>query len=119
MSDAEFDYGMLLSAIAILLSLPVIWIAGVKFFRTLADRRTRVRGKVLYAVWDALGGQPLTGGIAEAHHDRGLALSNLGRHDEALEAFDEAIRIDPDYADARQNRNKTLRALGRDEDPDP
>ncbi len=119
MSDAEFDYGMLLSAIAILLSLPLIWIAGVKFFRTLGDRRTRVRGKLLYAVWDAIGGQPLTEGIAEAHYDRGLTLSNLGRHHEALEAFDEAIRIDPDYPDALQNRNKTLRALGRDEDPDP
>ena len=34
-------------------------------------------------------------------------------------AFDEAIRIDPNQSEAREYRNQTLRALGRDEDPDP
>jgi len=34
----------------------------------------------------------------EAWHNKGIALANLGRHEEALTAFDKAIEIDPKLA---------------------
>lgn len=39
-------------------------------------------------------------GFAAAHNNHGAALSQLGRHDEARSAFEQACRIDPGYADA-------------------
>jgi tetratricopeptide (TPR) repeat protein len=44
-----------------------------------------------------------------AHFGRGAALAELGRIDEARAAFDRALALDPDYADARARRE----ALGR------
>ena len=38
---------------------------------------------------------------AEAHYNLGNAYYDLGRHQEAIESYKQAIRIDPDYREAR------------------
>ena len=40
---------------------------------------------------------------AEAHYDRGVNLGTSGKHQEAIEAFKQAIRINPDYAEVHYN----------------
>ena len=40
---------------------------------------------------------------AEAHYDRGINLGTSGKHQEAIEAFKQAIRINPDYAEIHYN----------------
>ena len=40
---------------------------------------------------------------APAHYNLGNALAQLGRYDEALAQFDEAARLDPNDASARNN----------------
>ncbi|MFN3843219.1 MAG: tetratricopeptide repeat protein [Rehaibacterium terrae] len=41
---------------------------------------------------------------AVAHYNRGNALAQAGRFDDALRAYDEALARDPDFADAAANR---------------
>ena len=45
--------------------------------------------------------------------DKGSALGSLGRYDEATRAYDEAIRIDPEYAEAWFNKGLALYNQGR------
>ena len=44
---------------------------------------------------------------------KGLVLSELGRHPEALEAFDKAIALNSQDARAHYGRGDALAALGR------
>jgi len=44
---------------------------------------------------------------------KGAALVVLGRYEEALQAFDKAIELDPQYADAWNNKGVALYELGR------
>ncbi|MGU9987630.1 tetratricopeptide repeat protein [Rickettsia sp. R1] len=44
---------------------------------------------------------------------RGLSLASLGRHEEALELYNQAIQIDPNYVEAYNNKGASLAALGR------
>jgi tetratricopeptide (TPR) repeat protein len=48
--------------------------------------------------------------------DRGLALSALGRHEAAQEAFQAAVRVDPDFDAAHQNAARQHWLAGRDDD---
>src|SRR5262249_18541728 len=48
--------------------------------------------------------------------NRGNALEELKRYDEALSSYDKAIAFDPDFAEAFRNRGGALLALGRLED---
>lgn len=41
---------------------------------------------------------------AEAHYNRGNALAKAGKLPDALKAYDEALKIQPDMADAKKNR---------------
>ncbi len=41
---------------------------------------------------------------AEAHYNRGNSLAQLGKLEEALQAYDQALKIDPNLADAQFNR---------------
>ena len=41
---------------------------------------------------------------ADAHYNRGNALAHLGEYDAAIQAYDEALAIEPDMADAIANR---------------
>jgi tetratricopeptide (TPR) repeat protein len=51
--------------------------------------------------------------FAEAHSNRGNALTGLERFTEALESCDKAVIIKPDYAKAHNNLGITLQELGR------
>jgi predicted O-linked N-acetylglucosamine transferase (SPINDLY family) len=51
--------------------------------------------------------------VAAAHNNRGNALKDLGRPEEALASFERAIALKPDYAEAFYNRGNTLRELER------
>ena len=53
---------------------------------------------------------------AAPHINRGLALSALKRHDEALAHFERATSLRPDFAEAYVNRGITLKELSRPED---
>ena len=41
---------------------------------------------------------------AYAWNNKGIALRNIGKYDEAIECYDTAIKIDPNYADAWNNK---------------
>lgn len=51
-------------------------------------------------------------GMAQAWNALGFAKLLLRRYDEALADFDRALKIDPNYANAQQNRASVLRILG-------
>jgi predicted O-linked N-acetylglucosamine transferase (SPINDLY family) len=48
-----------------------------------------------------------------AWYNRGLALQQLGRHQEALVSHERALAFDPSYAEALVGQGSALRALGR------
>jgi tetratricopeptide (TPR) repeat protein len=50
---------------------------------------------------------------AKEWNDKGFALKNLGRHQEAIQCFDTALAIDPRNVDAWYNKGATLINLGR------
>lgn len=52
-------------------------------------------------------------GYADAHHLLGLCYALIESRDQALEAFDEAIRLNPRYVEAHLNRAIVLSDLGR------
>jgi tetratricopeptide (TPR) repeat protein len=45
---------------------------------------------------------------AHAHYLKGIAWSNLGRHEESVEAFDLALSIDPEYPDSHCEKGVSL-----------
>jgi tetratricopeptide (TPR) repeat protein len=51
---------------------------------------------------------------ADAYHLLGLSLAFVDRPDDALAAFDEALRLNPRYVEAHLNRALLLGTLGRD-----
>ena len=48
---------------------------------------------------------------AATYSNMGIALSYLGRHDEALQHFDQALALDPTLENVRANRESLLKAL--------
>ena len=59
------------------------------------------------AAVDALKGTQHSDGF----YNKGNALANLGRYDEAVKAYDKALELDPDNADATHNREQVKQAL--------
>jgi serine/threonine protein kinase/predicted RNA polymerase sigma factor len=53
---------------------------------------------------------------AHAWNNKGYALNALGRHEEALTAYDEAIRLNPEYREAYYNKGVALEQVGRYEE---
>ena len=51
-----------------------------------------------------------------AWSNKGNALGKQGKYDEAIKAYDEAIRLDPKDADAWYNKGIDLKSLGRIEE---
>jgi predicted O-linked N-acetylglucosamine transferase (SPINDLY family) len=49
-------------------------------------------------------------------YNRGRALQDLGRFDEALQSYDAALAVAPDYAAALNNRGNVLRGLRRNDE---
>ena len=48
-----------------------------------------------------------------ALYNKGVTLGNLKRHQEALDAYDQALKIDPKYKKALYNKSSTLILLDR------
>jgi Flp pilus assembly protein TadD len=55
---------------------------------------------------------------AEEWLNQGIALGNQGKFDEAIQAFDEAIRINPQLAEAWNNKSNALKQLNRTTEAD-
>jgi tetratricopeptide (TPR) repeat protein len=53
---------------------------------------------------------------AQAHGNRGIALGEVGRYEEALKEFERAAQLDPGAAWAHANRGSALETLGRYEE---
>ena len=51
-----------------------------------------------------------------AWHRKGIELGKLGRHDEALQAIDKALELNPDVSNAWYNRGIIFDNLGRYEE---
>ena len=49
----------------------------------------------------------------EALSNRGAALHELGRFEEAVASYDRALALQPDYSEAHSNRCSALNALKR------
>jgi len=47
-----------------------------------------------------------------------VSLSNLGKHKGAIECYDRAIKIDPNYKEAWNGKGVSLRKLGQQKDAD-
>lgn len=47
---------------------------------------------------------------SDGFYNKGNALANLGRYDEAIEAYDKALELNPDNADAAHNREQVKQA---------
>jgi predicted O-linked N-acetylglucosamine transferase (SPINDLY family) len=54
--------------------------------------------------------------VAAVHNNRGNALKDMGRSNEALASYERAIALKADYPDAFYNHGNVLRALGRSAD---
>jgi len=54
-----------------------------------------------------------SGGYPDAHNLLGLSLAMIDRQEDALAAFDEALRLNPRYVEAHLNRAVCLNHLGR------
>ncbi|MDD4454080.1 MAG: tetratricopeptide repeat protein [Candidatus Methanomethylophilaceae archaeon] len=50
---------------------------------------------------------------AYAWHNKGVALDDLGRYDEAISCYDRALEVDPKYAYAWNGKGNALKHLGR------
>jgi Flp pilus assembly protein TadD len=50
---------------------------------------------------------------ADRHHNKGVALGQLGRFEEALQAYERAVELEPDNADRHHSKGVALERLGR------
>jgi len=48
-------------------------------------------------------------GVAELHNDLGIALAETGRLPEAIAEFRQALRLKPDFEDAKANLARAIR----------
>jgi len=46
-------------------------------------------------------------------NNEGVILLKMGRYQEALDCFDKALLLDPNYEQAERNRNNTLQDMNR------
>ena len=71
------------------------------------------RGAAQYRVGDYAGSVATLSGLDtnEAHYNRGNALARAGELETAIQAYDRALILDPEHADARYNRDLVAELL--------
>ena len=79
-------------------------------FGTMTVQRNFVYHSTLDVWADVVAKRPLN---ERGHHNYGTELLGLGRVQEALASFEEAVRINPSYANAQVNIGAALEELGR------
>ena len=111
---ASFDYEV--DFLPSLLLLAVVGILGLE--RSLADRP--VRRRVARCGWGVLLGFSVAFNLlanaeryAEADTIRGAKLGSAGRHHEAIEQYEQALQIEPDYAGAHNGLGDELLQAGK------
>ena len=52
----------------------------------------------------------------EAWNNKGIALDDLGKHEEAIKCYDKALELNPKYEKAWNNKGNTFEKLGRKEE---
>ena len=75
--------------------------------------RPRWKGPAQYQAQDYQGALQSLHGLedSDSHYNAGNALARLGRYEEAIKAYDQALRLDPDNKDARYNRELVKKEL--------
>lgn len=70
-------------------------------------RDPALRGAAAYRAGDFAAAEQHFGALAgaDAQYNRGNALAKAGRYEEALAAYDNALKTDPQHADAKANRD--------------
>lgn len=63
-----------------------------------------------------MAGSPVCAESAQMWYNKGNDLANLGKYEEAIEAYDQALKIDPEYVKAWYNKGSSLAILERDEE---
>ena len=94
-------------ALLILISLGIASSQGITQHEVMADNSTTVKESVTGIPHSSVNIAPdaiIAENIAGAWNNKGVALHNQGRYDEAIKAYDEAIRLDPEYANAWNNK---------------
>ena len=51
--------------------------------------------------------------FTEVWNNKGNALDNLGKYEEAIQCFDKVLELDPNNADVKTAKEKALKALGK------
>jgi tetratricopeptide (TPR) repeat protein len=51
--------------------------------------------------------------IIKTFYNKGSSLRNLGKYSKAIECYNKAIEIDPNYSIAFNNKGKSLESLGK------
>ena len=51
--------------------------------------------------------------FAEAHHNRGIFLSEIGKYEESIAVYNKAIALKPGFTEAYNNLGNTLKLLGK------
>lgn len=82
--------------------------AAAKVF---ADPRHRAHAEILSGNYEQAAHELAAFDDSEAHYNRGNALAYAGQLQAALEAYDSALKRDPDNKDARHNRELVANAL--------
>ncbi len=103
-------------------SSPPIWLTALAVAVVLAVSATAATVSIrrlsayhdLVTIWqDTLLHQPTN---PKVYNNLGVALVAAGRHDEAVQAFKQAVRLRPEFAEARFNLAAEMRKAGRHEE---
>ena len=69
------------------------------------------QAEAMYVKVLSLNAEPVVRG--RAWNDLGIVRTELGRYDEAVEAFENALKIDPNFAEAQSNLSQVRQMSGK------
>ncbi|HEU4595808.1 MAG TPA: tetratricopeptide repeat protein [Pyrinomonadaceae bacterium] len=97
-------------------------LSGCSYFKRGADANASPDNTAQVTTDGAANSQPgattatNAGGDAQAHFQRGMEAYRDDRDDEAVEAFKEAVRLDPDFAEAHYRLGLAYAVVGQEEE---